>query len=169
MANYRLTALKRCPTITASSRCRPRRHGRAQSVPGSRISSRDSQHHRAAGDFTRSSFCRSRSVFVLSPDCQRRDRRAKRRGQEETRRGQIKGTGQRTWRPEQCSRNSQECAPAKGLINSSQRTLRPAQRPLRLVRRTSQHQRCPDSHPTMTCGNGQPRTTPTINRRNQDV
>jgi hypothetical protein len=140
------------PNNNRFSRCHPRCHGSAQPMPNSRMSGSDPEHHRAAGDYIRSSFCRSWSVFVLSPDCQRRDRRAKRRGQEETRHGRIRagsthvatGTAKNAPRP-------------KGPINPSLRTLRPAQRSLRLVWRTFQQQRCPDSHPTMTYRSGQSR------------
>jgi hypothetical protein len=132
-------------------------------VPGEfRISSWDPQRHRTAGDCTRSSLCRSWPVFVLSPDCQRR---AKRRGQEETKHGRIECRVKRMWH----AGTAKNAPLPKGPINPSQRPLRPAQRPLRLVGRTSQHQRCPDSHPTMTYGSGQLPATPTINRRNQDV
>jgi hypothetical protein len=124
MANFRLTTLRLCPTITASGR--PRRHGPAQSLPDSRIPGCDPEHHRAGDDCTQSRFPRrltARIRLVAGSSTQRSPSKARRPGRKQA--WPHRGHRQRMWRPEQPKMRPHPKSP----INSSLRTLSPRSAP----------------------------------------
>jgi hypothetical protein len=122
----------------------PLRTSRPGAIRGSRVATRNIIGREAISK--RSRFCcrLTPPVFVVSPDCQRRNRQAERKDRGKTNMAASKAPVNPFG-----GRNRQELLP-KSPKNSSRRALRPAPCSLRLVRRTFQHERRPDSHTAIT-------------------